>query len=71
MAEELNGADYRALRRLSNKDNDTLADVGQTCELVPTTSLPALLASGKIAHLEHGERAVPAVPQPRKKRTRG
>jgi hypothetical protein len=45
---DLKGKDFRALRRLSTKDDRTLADVGQTCEKVPVSSLPALLASGKI-----------------------
>lgn len=45
----MNGKDYRALRRLSNAKDETLAEVGETCERVPATSLPALLASGKIA----------------------
>jgi hypothetical protein len=43
------GRDYIALRRLSTKANETLADVGETCARVPVDSLPALLASGKIA----------------------
>lgn len=45
----MNGKDYVALRRLSNAADDTLADVGESCEQVPAASLPALLASGKIA----------------------
>lgn len=49
---ELNGKDFRALRRLSTKDDTTLANVGQTCEKVPTSSLAALLASGKIEPIE-------------------
>jgi hypothetical protein len=44
----MNGLDYVALRRLSAKDDTTLAEVGQTCERVPASSLPGLLASGKI-----------------------
>lgn len=48
MAKTLNGADYRAMRRLSSKDNQTFAEVGETCERVPVESLPALVASGKI-----------------------
>ncbi len=31
---ELNGSDYRAVVRLSTKDDVTLADVGETCERV-------------------------------------
>lgn len=44
----MNGAHYRALRRLSNAADETLAQVGETCERVPESSLPLLLASGKI-----------------------
>lgn len=47
----MNGADYVALRRLSNKADETLAAVGETCERVPASSLPGLLASGKILYL--------------------
>lgn len=54
---ELQGKDYIALRRLSNAENVTLAEVGQTCERVPagkhggtvSDALARLLASGKIA----------------------
>jgi len=45
---ELKGKDYRALRRLSTAGDETLAEVGATCERVPTESLAALLASGHI-----------------------
>lgn len=45
---DLIGSDYVAVRRLSDKDDRTLALVGETCERVPVESLPALLASGKI-----------------------
>ncbi len=45
---DLNGRDFRALRRLSTKDDRTLAEVGDTCERVPASSLAPLLASGKI-----------------------
>lgn len=44
----MNGRDYIALRRLSTKADVTLAAVGETCERVPASSLPGLLASGKI-----------------------
>ena len=42
----MNGKDFIALRRLSDKDDNTLADVGETCERVPAVSLPSLLANG-------------------------
>ena len=47
----MNGKDYRALRRLSDRADNTRADVGETCERVPAADLPALLASGKIEPL--------------------
>jgi hypothetical protein len=47
---ELKGKDFIALRRLSDAAGRTLADVGETCERVPASSLPGLLAHGaKIA----------------------
>ncbi len=45
----MTGKDYVARVRLSTKADETLADVGETCERVPAASLPALLASRKIA----------------------
>jgi hypothetical protein len=44
----MEGKNYVALRRLSNRDDVTLAAVGETCERVPITSLPGLLKSGRI-----------------------
>ena len=57
MASELHGKDFIAVRRLSDGDDTTIADVGQTCERVPaaksggtvSAALARLLASGKIA----------------------
>jgi hypothetical protein len=49
--EPLNGTDFRALRRLSTKDDVTLAEIGETCERVPVASLAPLLASGKIERI--------------------
>ena len=46
--EALTGADYRACVRLSTKDDETLAEIGETCERVPVDSLAPLLASRKI-----------------------
>jgi len=45
---ELNGADYRAVHRLSDRENTTLAEVGEPCDRVPAESLAPLLASGHI-----------------------
>lgn len=63
----MKGRDYRALRRLSNAADDTLALPGETCEQVPESSLPGLLASKKIEPVTSGvpkTRATPA-PEPR------
>jgi hypothetical protein len=51
-ARRLNGADYVAVVRLSNLANDTLADVGQTCENVPAASLGWLKEQGHIRKRE-------------------
>ncbi len=48
----MNGRDYRALRRLSNAADETLAEIGETCEHVPDSSLPSLLASGDIGLID-------------------
>jgi hypothetical protein len=48
MSDTLKGADYRALRRLSNAADETLAEVGETCDHVPPESLAPLLESGHI-----------------------
>lgn len=57
---DLNGKDFRALRRLSDLANNTIAEVGETCERVPAAhggtvseALAKLLASGKIERIEH------------------
>jgi hypothetical protein len=47
-AEPLRGADYRAERRISTGADETLAEAGATCELVPAESLAALLSAGFI-----------------------
>jgi len=44
----MNGQHYVALVRLSNKDDETLADVGERCHRVPASSLPWLLETGRI-----------------------
>jgi hypothetical protein len=48
---ERTGAEYRARVRLSNKADETLADVGEACTRVPVASLAWLLASHKIEPL--------------------
>lgn len=57
---QLHGADYRAVHRLSTGDDETLAEIGQTCERVPPVSLPWLLADGLIE---------PVQPPPRRRET--
>jgi hypothetical protein len=49
VADELEGKDFIALRRLSDRADNTLAEEGETCDLVPVVSLLPLLRSGKIA----------------------
>jgi hypothetical protein len=49
VATDLTGKHYRALVRLSTPGNETLAEVGESCDQVPAASLPLLLASEKIA----------------------
>jgi len=44
----LDGRQYRAVRRLSTKGDLTLAEPGETCERVPPESLSWLLSEGKI-----------------------
>lgn len=39
----MNGADYIATVRLSDKGDDTLAAPGESCDRVPAASLPWLL----------------------------
>lgn len=71
MTPTLQGEDYRALRRLSDRDNVTLADVGETCARVPASSLPALLASGKIELVvERRADLTTAVEPPRSRKAR-
>ena len=42
------GEAFVAVHRLSNAEDETLAEVGETCERVPEVSLQPLLASGHI-----------------------
>ena len=44
----LDGSKYQAVHRLSNAADETLADVGDTCERVPPQSLRPLLEAGHI-----------------------
>lgn len=45
----MTGADYIARAHLSQRDGDTLADIGETCERVPAELLSACLRRGWIA----------------------
>lgn len=62
-APPLRGADYRAVHRLSTGADETLAEPGETCDRVPSESLPLLLAHGYI------EPATPPPPPPRRRET--
>jgi hypothetical protein len=42
-AKKVNGGDYAATTRLTNRDGDVLAEVGRTCEKVPAESLGWLI----------------------------
>jgi len=53
---ELKGKNYRALRRLSTAEDETLAEEGETCDRVPVQSLAPLLASGHIEPATAAER---------------
>jgi hypothetical protein len=44
----MNGAEFVAVRRISNKANDTLAAVGERCHRVPAEALGWLEAKGAI-----------------------
>jgi hypothetical protein len=48
MTEPLDGHEYRARRRIADAENETLAEVGATCERVPADVLPSLLEAGDI-----------------------
>lgn len=53
----LNAPIYIAQVQLTTKAGERLADVGDTCEQVPASSLPWLIAQGLI--VEHVERVGP------------
>ncbi len=52
---ELKGEDFIALRRLSDRADNTLAVEGETCDRVPVVSLAPLLNSGQIAPKPKGD----------------
>lgn len=47
-AEPLRGNDFRALNRISDRDDNTLAAIGETCEKVDPNALGWLLVQGHI-----------------------
>ena len=59
----MNGADYIATKRLSNLNDETVAEVGQTCERVNPDSLGWLLKQGLIVPTEAVVEAI-AEPEP-------
>lgn len=60
---ELDGKDFVARARLSDRADNTIAEVGDTCERVQASSLPWLLAGGYIA-------PAPPAPAPARLKTR-
>ena len=72
MAEELDARDYVALVRLSNRENNTIALPGETCERVLASphggtvsdAIRKLLRSGVVAYQPRpGREAAPAAPE--------
>lgn len=49
---ELNGKDFRALTRISSRDNTTVAEIGETCERVDPSALGWLLQGKSIERIE-------------------
>jgi hypothetical protein len=60
----MKGSDYVAKQRISNKVDDTLADVGDRCDRVPVEALPWLLDGG---HIEAAPAGAAAAKGSRKK----
>lgn len=60
MSNELQGKNYRAVRRLSNAADETLAEIGATCEHVPPASLAWLLRDGLIVPVTPPKTPAPA-----------
>ena len=48
MTKAINGGDYQATTRLTNRQGEVLAEIGQTCEQVPAESRGWLVAQGLI-----------------------
>lgn len=69
---DLQWTDFIAVRRLSDADNNTLAEVGQTCERVPAAksggtveeALLRLEASGHIRRVEQSAPGAAPTPEP-------
>lgn len=55
----LNGRDYVAVVRITNRSGDVLAAVGHTCERVPRDVLESLERRGKIRRSPRPVRVVP------------
>lgn len=58
----LNGADYVAIKRVSDVRNKTLAMPGETCERVPASALDWLLKQDHIRRKPDVERRAPTPP---------
>lgn len=65
----MSGRDFVAVARISNLADDTLADVGETCERVPDQSLPWLLRDGLIVPAPAPAQADPEPNEPIRRRT--
>ena len=57
MSEHLTGADYVAVKRLTDKPGNVLAAVGERCDRVPAASLGWLEAKGAIQRIPREEPA--------------
>ncbi len=63
----LSGADFVAIVRISNRENETLAAVGQTCERVPANALESLERRGRIKRAPQGGAEAVAPPSGQRK----
>jgi hypothetical protein len=48
----VSGHNYIALVRVSTKDDETLADVGERCDRVPPRVCPWLIETGRAIYIE-------------------
>lgn len=48
----MNGAAYRALTRFSNRANETIVDLGETCEKLSSAALDWAVRTGRVEQIE-------------------